>query len=197
MRDEAATVDIGPTNLEGAAEVDPPARGGLAHAVTADETQGAGATGWSRAHIRLVHGMRRPANWLQLVRFSIVGASGFAVNLVLYDLFVKHLGIQYLVAEAAAWILAAANNFIWNRHWTFKAREGLVHVQAMRFLLVSLLALGLNLVVLRVLVESAGLDKLVAEVLALGLATPLNFLGNKLWSFRVDLYSEPSHPPEE
>jgi putative flippase GtrA len=138
-----------------------------------------------RPHVRLLHGMRKPANWLQLVRFSIVGASGYAINLLLYALLVKVFGVEYLVAETVAWIVAAANNFVWNRHWTFKAGAGRVHAQAMRFFLVTLLALGFNLLVLRILVESAGMDKVIAEVLALGASTPLNFLGNKLWSFRA------------
>ena len=33
--------------------------------------------------------------------------------------------------------------------------------------------------------------------LALAASTPLNFLGNKLWSFRADLYSEPSPPQDK
>ncbi len=138
-----------------------------------------------RPHVRLLHGMRHPANWLQLIRFSIVGASGYAVNLILYALLVKVLGVEYLVAETVAWIVSAANNFVWNRHWTFKAREGQVHAQAARFFVVTLVALGANLIVLRLLVESAGMDKVVAEMLALAASTPLNFLGNKLWSFRM------------
>jgi putative flippase GtrA len=137
-----------------------------------------------RPHMRLLHGMRHPANWLQLVRFSIVGASGYAVNLVLYALCVKALGIDYLVAESVAWIVAAGNNFVWNRHWTFKARDGQMHMQAIRFFVISLVALGFNLVVLQILVKTAGMDKLAAEVIALAASTPLNFLGNKLWSFR-------------
>jgi putative flippase GtrA len=137
-----------------------------------------------RPHIRLLHGLRRPANWLQLVRFSVVGASGYAVNLVIYAGLVRGLGIEYLAAEAVAWIIAAGNNFYWNRHWTFKARDGQLHAQAARFLLVSLLALGFNLLVLRLLVETGGMDKVAAEVIALAASTPLNFLGNKLWSFQ-------------
>jgi dolichol-phosphate mannosyltransferase len=138
-----------------------------------------------RVHVRLLHGMRHPANWLQLIRFAIVGASGYAVNLILYALLVKVLGVEYLVAETVAWIVSAGNNFVWNRHWTFKARDGQLHAQAARFFVVTLVALGFNLIVLRVLVESAGMDKVVAEVLALAASTPLNFLGNKLWSFRM------------
>ncbi len=139
----------------------------------------------TRPHVRVLHGMRRPANWLQLIRFAIVGASGYAVNLILYALFVKVLGVEYLVAETVAWIVSAGNNFVWNRHWTFKARDGQLHAQAARFFVVTLVALGFNLIVLRILVQSAGMDKVLAEVLALAASTPLNFLGNKLWSFRM------------
>jgi putative flippase GtrA len=39
--------------------------------------------------------------------------------------------------------------------------------------------------VLRILVEGGGMDKLAAEVVALAASTPLNFLGNKLWSFQT------------
>lgn len=142
------------------------------------------ATGPQRPHARLLHGMRRPANWLQLIRFAIVGASGYALNLLLYSLFVRVVGIDYLVSETVAWVVSAANNFVWNRHWTFKAGDGHVHAQAVRFFIVTAVALGVNLLVLRILVEGAGLDKVLAEVLALGASTPFNFLGNKLWSFR-------------
>jgi putative flippase GtrA len=197
MRDEATTVDVQSADLDRAAGISTSGVGDVARAAGAERRPNAASIAPSRVHIRLLHAMRRPANWLQLIRFSIVGASGYAANLLLYALFVKQIGIEYLVAEAAAWIIAAGNNFVWNRHWTFRAGEGQVHLQALRFFLVSLAALALNLVVLRVLVESAGLDKVAAEVLALAASTPLSFLGNKLWSFRLDLYSESSPPREE
>jgi putative flippase GtrA len=54
----------------------------------------------------------------------------------------------------------------------------------MRFLVVSLVALAANLLVLHVLIANAGLDKLLAQAIAIVLVTPLNFVGNKLWSFR-------------
>jgi putative flippase GtrA len=138
-----------------------------------------------RPHTRLLHGMRRPANWLQLVRFGIVGGVGFAVNLAVYALFVHALGVDYHVAAIAAWLVAVVNNFMLNRHWTFDARDGVVHFQAMRFLVVSLGALVVSLLLLTVFVESAGIPKVAAQALAVAASMPLNFLGNKLWSFRV------------
>ena len=138
-----------------------------------------------RPHVRLLHGMRRPANWMQLVRFGLVGGLGFVVNLAVYTLFVHGAGVDYRVASVFAWIVAVANNFVWNRHWTFDAREGVAHHQAMRFLLVSLVTEAISLLLLTLLVEAGGLTKVPAQALAVAAATPLSFLGNKLWSFRV------------
>ena len=138
-----------------------------------------------RPHVRLIHGMRRPANWLQLVRFGLVGGLGFIVNLAVYTLFVHGVGVDYRVASVLAWVVAVANNFFWNRHWTFDAREGIAHHQAMRFLLVSLVTEVISLALLTVLVEAGGLTKVLAQAIAVAAATPLSFLGNKLWSFRA------------
>jgi putative flippase GtrA len=137
-----------------------------------------------RPHLRLLHGMRRPANWLQLVRFGLVGGVGFIVNLVVYSLFVHPIGVDYRVANIAAWLVAVLNNFVLNRHWTFDARTGKAHSQAIRFLLVSLVAEGFSLLLLTLFVEVAGVAKIPAQALAVAASMPLNFLGNKLWSFR-------------
>jgi putative flippase GtrA len=137
-----------------------------------------------RPHVRLLHGMRRPANWLQLVRFGLVGGVGFVVNVAVYALFVHSAGLDYRAASVAAWLVAVINNFVLNRLWTFDARDGRAHFQALRFLVVSLVAEAFSLTVLTLLVEGAGVAKIPAQALAVAASMPLNFLGNKLWSFR-------------
>jgi putative flippase GtrA len=139
-----------------------------------------------RPHARLLHGMRRPSNWLQLVRFGMVGGVGFIVNLAVYSLFVHPIGVDYRVASVVAWLVAVINNFVLNRHWTFDARAGRAHFQALRFLIVSLVAEAFSLLALTLLVEDAGIDKVAAQALAVAASMPLNFLGNKLWSFRPE-----------
>jgi putative flippase GtrA len=136
-------------------------------------------------HVRLLRGMRRPANWLQLVRFGIVGGIGFVVNLAVYTLCVHAIGIDYHLAAVLAWLVAVLNNFALNRHWTFDARAGRAHFQALRFLIVSLLALGVSLLLLTLFVDVFGLAKVPAQALAVAASMPLNFVGNKLWSFRA------------
>jgi putative flippase GtrA len=137
-----------------------------------------------RPHVRLLHGMRRPSNWLQLVRFGLVGGIGFIVNVAVYTLFVHSVGVDYRLANIAAWLIAVINNFVLNRHWTFDARDGHPRSQAIRFLLVSLAAEAFSLALLTLFVEVAGVAKVPAQALAVAGSMPLNFLGNKLWSFR-------------
>ncbi|HWC25705.1 MAG TPA: GtrA family protein [Solirubrobacteraceae bacterium] len=143
-----------------------------------------------RGHRRVRAGLRKPANWMQLVRFAAVGASGYAVNLAVYALLVHGASVDYGLAATGAFSVALTNNFIWNRVWTFPRADGHVGFQAARFCVVSLVAFGFNLVVLYTLVEGLGMDEVLgmgtvpAQALAIAAATPLNFIGNKLWSFR-------------
>jgi putative flippase GtrA len=99
---------------------------------------------------------------------------------------VHGLVIDYHVAAVMAWLVAVANNFVLNRHWTFDASDGRAHFQAMRFVTVSLVALGFSLLLLMAFVELASIPKVPAQALAVAASMPLNFLGNKLWSFRSE-----------
>jgi putative flippase GtrA len=137
-------------------------------------------SGMSRARVRA--GLRRRANWEQLLKFCFVGATGYAVNLFVFSLVFLVFGVHYIPAAICSFLVAVTNNYTWNRLWTFRQQRGHVAWQGMRFLVVSTLALGANLVVLTVLV-ALGLPEVPAQAIAIVLVTPINFLGNKLWSF--------------
>jgi len=132
---------------------------------------------------RAVAALRRPANWIQLAQFGVVGASGYLVNLGVYTLLLKQAGVHYIAAATISFVIAASWNYWWNRHWTFREQRGHFAYQGMRFFTVAGLVYGANLLVLTLLV-SLGVGKIVAQAVAIILVTPLNFLGNKLWSFR-------------
>ena len=113
---------------------------------------------------------------------SIVGASGYVVNLGVYSLLYTEL--SYRIAFTIAFVVAASSNFLWNRVWTFRVVHGVPHHQYARFLTVSGVALCMDLAVLTFLVDTVGLHKVTAAAIAIVVATPVSFLGNKLWSFR-------------
>ena len=50
-------------------------------------------------------------------------------------------------------------------------------------LTVSVIGLGVNLAILEALVSGAGLAELPSQAIAVAIAMPVNFIGNKLWTF--------------
>ena len=133
---------------------------------------------------RMVAGVRHSGNWWQFARFAAVGASGYAVNLAVFAVAVGPLGLGHRLAATLAFAVAVSNNFVWNRHWTFRAGAGHAGFQAARFLTVSVGAFLLSLAVLELLVR-AGTPEVAAQAAAIVCATPVNFVGNRLWSFRL------------
>jgi putative flippase GtrA len=135
------------------------------------------------AGTRAGRALRRPTNWWQLVKFCAVGASGYAVNLTVFALLLRGAGFHYVPAAVCSFLVAVTNNYTWNRLWTFRSQRGHVGYQGMRFLVVSVLALTANITFLTLFVRG-GLAEIPAQAIAIVLVTPLNFAGNKLWSFR-------------
>jgi dolichol-phosphate mannosyltransferase len=133
--------------------------------------------------VRLAGAARRRESWFQLFKFGIVGGSGYLINLGVFAFLSGNLGVYHAVAAVGAFCVAVTSNFLWNRYWTFGPGEGLAHMQAARFLAVSVACLVINLVVLEVIVASSPISELGAQAIAVAVAMPFNFLGNKLWTF--------------
>ena len=132
---------------------------------------------------RIGRGTRKSENWVQLVQFGVVGASGYFVNLAVFAILTGvPLDIHHIPAAIGAFCVAVTNNFWWNRHWTFDAKHGHAGFQAARFFTVSVLALGINLIVLELLIRG-DVPELTSQAIAVAFAMPFNFIGNKLWTF--------------
>lgn len=130
---------------------------------------------------RTAAALRRRHNWVQLAKFGVVGATGYAINLIV---FASLLSWGAHVAAAISFIVAAASNYWWNRHWTFVGQKGSFAMQGVRFYAVSLAAFAVNQLWLVVFIDWLHWHKVLSQAIAIALVTPLNFLGNKLWSFR-------------
>ena len=130
---------------------------------------------------RTVAALRRRHNWIQLIKFGVVGASGYVINLAV---FAALLGWGAHVAAAISFVISAASNYWWNRHWTFAGQKGSFAMQGMRFYIVSAVAFAFNQLWLVVFIDWLHWREVLSQAIAIVLVTPLNFLGNKLWSFR-------------
>lgn len=135
---------------------------------------------------RLATGMHaalaRRSNWEQLAGFGVVGGRGCLVTLSLYTFLLRVVGIHHIAAAAVAFVGAVLNEYMWKRRWTFRNERAGLAAQGPRFFVVSTAAGALAL--LHELV-SAGTGKVSARAISVVLVMPLNFVGNKLWTFRV------------
>ena len=139
-----------------------------------------------RIHVRVRAGLRRPHNWVQLLKFCAVGASGYVVNLCVFAICFELLGLHHLAAATVAFVVAVTNNFWWNRHWTFRVGRGRAGFQAARFFTVSIVAFLFAASVLQLLVSVADVPEVAAQAISIVAATPLNFIGNKMWTFALE-----------
>jgi putative flippase GtrA len=147
-----------------------------------DATARAADWTWGLA-LRIHLGTRKPENWVQLFKFGVVGGLGYAINLIVFAALTQGAGVHHIAAAVGSFCVAVTNNFLLNRHWTFRATEAHAGFQAVRFFAVSVLALGVNLVLLYLLVDVGSAPELPSQAVAVAGAMPFNFVGNKLWTF--------------
>jgi putative flippase GtrA len=134
---------------------------------------------------RIRIGMREASNWFQFVRYGVVGASGYVVSIATFAFLYDVVGATYWIAATGAFCLALTNNFLWNRHWTFRAGDGHVGFQASRFVLINCLAFLWSLVVLHVLIDVFDVPAVAAQSIAVLAAAPPNYIAHRIWSFRI------------
>ena len=118
--------------------------------VTGQATETSASAATARASALSISRIRnaKRASWIQLLKFCIVGASGYVVNLVVFYALFSWGGVNYLVASVGAFLVAWLNNFVLNRQWTFPKGAKSPAVQAIKYMIVSVVGLAINLAIL-------------------------------------------------
>lgn len=119
----------------------------------------------------------------QIARFSVVGASSAVIDFGLLYILTDIFGLYYLLSATISFIAAATYNFSLNRKWTFKSK-GDRRRQLPIFFGVAIVGVLLNLGIMYLGVDYLGVHYMLAKVLATGVVTIYNFLGNKYVTFR-------------
>lgn len=130
--------------------------------------------------------------WIRLqssrtfAKFLIVGATGVAVNLGFFSLFL-HLGLNKYVASPIAIELSIISNFLLNNYWTFrwrKIKDGF-RLKGLKFKAVSLLSLAVSyLAFVALSVAFPQTAPQVHQLMGIIPATLINYFLNSYWTFR-------------
>ena len=120
----------------------------------------------------------------EFVKFVVVGGVGTIINISILYLLTEKAGVYYLISAIFSFIIAMSSNFILNKIWTFKENIKLgIWKKYLQFGFVSMLALSVNLLFLYIFTEVLGIYYILSQILAIGMALMINFLGNKIWTF--------------
>lgn len=123
-----------------------------------------------------------PKNIIQFIKFGIVGLSNTGIALAVYYglLFMQ---VHYLIANVASWIVSVFNAFYWNNKYVFKNES-----TWLKALIRTYVSYGFSFLIstalLYIFVEWCRISTIVAPLLTLIVTIPINFLMNKLWTFR-------------
>jgi putative flippase GtrA len=128
----------------------------------------------------LVGWLRDPVLRRQLARFAVVGVANTLISLVSYRLLLA-VDVPYVVAAPIAWAFGAVNGYIFNRRWTFRARDT-VRARVL-YVLVAAAGAGSTSLLVFLFVEGAGLTKLEAFLAAAPVVVVATFVANRVWTF--------------
>lgn len=133
---------------------------------------------------------------LRWLKFNAVGALGIGVQLGTLALLVSLLRVDYLLATALAVESAVAHNFIWHEYFTWRDRTSKERAGFLRRMLSfhasnGVVSLFGNLLLMRLLVGTARMPYVAANVLAIAICGVFNFLLAELVVF-VSLPKRPS-----
>jgi putative flippase GtrA len=120
---------------------------------------------------------------VQWLRFVVVGATNTLVSWCAYAV-VTSLGLHYLLASTVAFGLGVVNSYVLNRRWTFRSRAQRTP-ELLRFTVVQMVGLGVDLVLLYAIVEGLGIAHLIAQALVFPAASALTFGLSRRWAFRA------------
>jgi dolichol-phosphate mannosyltransferase len=124
---------------------------------------------------------------IRFSRFAVVGASGVIVDMLVLFLLSdpRALGFGLTRSKIAAAELAMINNFLWNDAWTFQdligRQRGWRHKlrRFAKFHVICSIGLALNVLLLNVQFNVLGMNRYVANAVAIGVVT--------LWNYRFNL----------
>ncbi len=129
----------------------------------------------------------------RFLKFGLVGLSGVFVDMAIFYLLsdASTLGWGLTRSKVIAAEVAVLNNFLWNDLWTFR---DLAQQQSgwrklikrfVKFNLICLVGIGLNLIILNLLYNYFGVNKYIANLIAIAIVTVWNFWFNLKLSWRV------------
>jgi putative flippase GtrA len=119
-----------------------------------------------------------------IVRYLAVGGTAAAIDIGLFVLFARYLGMPYLRVAAGTFVVATLANYLLSVRFVFVSGQRFRRRWEIALVFaVSAAGLALNALILWACVEGAGADLLAAKVAATGVVFFWNFIARRVFVF--------------
>lgn len=120
---------------------------------------------------------------VQFIKFNLVGIINTAVDFAVFTL-LTILGMHHMISQVISYSCGVVNSYLWNKFWTFKQKRAVSGAEALKFIIVNIVSLGVSLIFLYIFRDKIGLHVMVSKVIATLFSLVVNFTGNKFWVFK-------------
>ena len=120
----------------------------------------------------------------QLLKFALVGITGMGLDFGTTWLLKEKIKINKFMANAAGFCIAVVNNFMLNKYWTFDNQNPIATEQFVKFLVISIVGLGINSLLLFILLKKSKGNFYLVKLAVIGLVFFWNFSANYLYTFK-------------
>lgn len=120
----------------------------------------------------------------QLIKFALVGITGMGLDFGTTWLLKEKVKINKFMANAAGFSFAVVNNFMLNKYWTFDNQNPIATEQFVKFLVISIVGLGINSLLLFILLKKIKGNFYLVKLAVIGLVFFWNFSANYLYTFK-------------
>jgi putative flippase GtrA len=122
---------------------------------------------------------------IEATKFTLVGAANFALTFIVFTAMVKICGVNYLLSLVAAWVVGMIFSYVLNFAWVFKPEQKIqFSTRFLRFFVVSVLSIALNLLALSYIVDRTDFDPFYVQIALIPFIVVFNFSTAKYWSLR-------------
>ncbi len=119
------------------------------------------------------------------LKYNVVAAVATAVDFTILVFMTEVLQIWYLLSAITGAVTGGIMSFFLERNWTFKKKDGKISKQALKYSLIWITSIILNISGLYLFVEYFGIEYIISKIIvAITVGIGFNFLTHKYYIFK-------------
>lgn len=121
---------------------------------------------------------------IRFIKYGLVGVLGLVVDMGVFYLMNKKLGINYVVSNIISSSLAVIHNFILNSYFTFNVTDKKLK-RFMYFYAIALGGMAISTGLLILFIDVLKLDSMISKLISVIIVALIQYFFNKKFTFRT------------